>query len=184
MTDEFSKKTVKKFGPRGSPVFEQEQKTTDLETLQERVDQTTVPFCECGAPITATDEVYRCSDCDLLCCNRCHIELSRWQYCPTCARRRFGLDKRTFLALVFLQHDRMGLDDLVTVTTDPDGTVIELEFDAIADTLVEYEYLTDDGNLSPDGLEALSVGRRLYGGDQDIQAVLEQIRLKEVVDGA
>jgi hypothetical protein len=182
MTDEFTKDTIKKFGPRGSPIFEREQKTTDLEDLAERVEATAVPFCTCGAPITGTAEVYRCCTCDLICCQRCHIELSRWHYCPTCARHRFDLDKRTFLSLVLLDHDRLAPDDLVTVTADPMGEIFEVDVDATATALVANDYLTDDGELAPEGKEALHVGQQLYGDDADIQAVMDQLRLQAVVD--
>ena len=182
MTDRFKKKTIKKFGPRGSPIFDQEEKTTDLDDLEERIEQTKVPFCECGAPITAMPEVYRCCDCELICCQRCRIRLSKRHVCPTCARRRFGLDKRTFLSLVFIDHDLMEPDDLIDITTVPTGEVIEIDIDTIADTVVEHAYLAEDGDLSSTGKEALYVGRQLYGEDSDIQAVLENIRLLEVVN--
>lgn len=177
MPDEFSKKTVKKFGARGSPVFEQEEKTTDLADLDERVEQTAVPFCECGARLAG--EVYRCCQCEIISCGRCHVERSRYNYCPTCARRQFGLDKRTFLSLVFLDHGVMAPDDLLTITTH-DGEVLDLVIDPAADTLVEHDYLTDEGTLSAAGKEALAVGHQLYGDDRDIRAVRDQLRLQEV----
>lgn len=181
MTDEFTKKTVKKFGARGSPVFEQEQKTTDLDELEERVEQTTVPFCECGHPIlTESGDVFRCTNCELLCCTTCHIEVSKRVLCPTCSRRLYGIGKRTYLSLIFLDHDLMAPDDLVQVTTQA-GEVIELTIDTAADVLVEHDYLTDDGRLSPEGKEALAVGHQLYRDDGDIQRVMEQIRLQEVI---
>lgn len=179
---DFTKKTVKKFGARGSPVFEQEQKTTDLDDLEERIEQTTVPFCTCGAPISGTPEVYRCCDCELICCQRCVILQSRRHYCPMCAQRRFALDKRTFLSLVFLDHDRLTPADLVDLTTDPAGQVTAIEIDTAATALVEQDYLTDDGALSPMGKEALHVGQQLYGDDGDIQAVMDRLRLQEVVN--
>lgn len=181
MTDEFSKDTIKKFGPRGSPIFEREQKTTDLDDLEERIEQTAVAFCNCGAPIASVQEVYRCCECELLCCQRCHIELSRKQYCPMCARHKFDLDKRTFLSLVFLQHDEMTPDDLIDVTTQADE-VVEIVIDPAADAMVEQDYLTDAGDLSQRGNEALHVGKQLYGDDGDVQAVMEQLRHQEVVD--
>lgn len=178
---DFTKKTVKKFGPRGSPVFEQEEKTTDLDDLAERVEQTAVPFCTCGAPITGTPEVYRCCDCELICCQRCQIALRRRHYCPTCARRQFDLDKRTFLTLVGLQHETLTPDDLLSVTTQA-GDVVEVTIDPAADVVVEHDYLADDGTLSARGREALHVGQQLYGDDDDIQSVLDQLRLSAVVD--
>lgn len=179
--NDFTKKTVKKFGPRGSPVFEQEEKTTDLDDLGERIEQTAVPFCTCGAPITGTAEVYRCCNCDLICCQQCQIMLSRWHYCPTCARRRFGLDKRTFLTLVGLQHETVGPDELVRVTTQA-GDVIEVAIDPVADTVVERGYLAADGTLSAEGREALHVGHQLYADDEDVRTVLDQLRLRSVVN--
>lgn len=177
---EFTKKTVKKFGPRGSPVFEQEERTIDLEDLGERIEQTAVPFCTCGAPITTTAEVYRCCDCELLACQRCRIALSRRHYCPMCARRRYALDKRTYLTLVCLQHATLTPDDLVTVTTQA-GEIIEIDVDPAVTPVVEHGYLEDDGSLSAQGREALHVGRQLYGEDADIQSVLDQLRVADVV---
>lgn len=182
MPDTFDKEIIKTFGLRGSPVYEREQKTTDLEALRERIEQTAQPFCTCGAPITTTPDVYRCCSCEAICCQRCHIELSRRNFCPTCAQHRFDLDKPTFLSLLFIHHDLMPPDVLVDITTQA-GEVIEIEIDETADALFLNEYLTDDGSLSPPGREALHVGNRLYGDDGDVRSVIEQIQLKKVVEG-
>jgi hypothetical protein len=178
---DFTKKTVRKFGPRGSPVFEQEEKTTDLENLAERVEQTAVPFCNCGAPISGTADVYRCCECEMICCTRCEVRLSRRHFCPLCAQRQFALDKRTFLALVFLQQDTLAFEDLFEVTTQA-GDVIEIGIDGAADAIVAQGYLADDGTLSDQGREALHVGHQLYGEDEDVQAVLDQLRVASVVE--
>lgn len=183
MTDEFTKRTIKRFGERGNPVYEQEEKTTNLEDLEERIEETTVPFCECGAPLLVeTVDVYRCVDCQLLCCRRCRISLSRYNYCPLCARQQFGVDKRTFLSLVFIDHRIMAPDDLIEVTTDPAGEVIDVEIDPGAGSLLEHDYLTEEGRLTATGKEALHIGHQLYDGDADVQGVLEQIRHAEVVN--
>ena len=181
MADDFDKKTVKKFGARGSPVFEQEQKTTDLEELQEEVEETALPFCNCGAPITAKPDVYRCCDCELICCQRCQITHSRKHYCPMCAKNKFDLDKRTFLSLVFIQHDLMPPDALVDITTQA-GEVVEIAIDATADAVLLNDYLTDDGTLSPQGSEALHVGHQLYGEDPDVESLMNQLQVQEVVE--
>ncbi|USZ68530.1 hypothetical protein NGM10_02030 [Halorussus salilacus] len=184
MTDEhtdFTKTTVRTFGPRGSPVFEQEEKTTDLDDLTERVEQTAVPFCTCGAPISGSGDVYRCCDCELICCTRCEIRLSRQHVCPLCARRRFDMDKRTFLTLVFLQHETMTFADLFDVTTQA-GEITAVDIDAVANTVVKQGYLADDGTLSDRGREALHVGHQLYGADTDVQSVLDQLRVKAVAE--
>lgn len=181
MTDEFEKKTVRKFGARGSPVFEQEQKTTDLADLTERVEETAVPFCECGEPImTTAGDVSRCCECELLCCQHCRIRHRKRTLCPTCARHQY-VDKQSYLALVFLQHDRMTPDDLIEVTTH-EGEVIEVDIDAVATVLLEGEYLTAAGDLSSAGTEALHIGHQLYGDDADVQAVRTQLRVQEVID--
>lgn len=182
MPDTFEKDIVKKFGPRGSSVFEREQKTTDLDGMSERVEQTAQPFCTCGAPITTTPEVYRCCRCELICCQRCHVELSRRNFCPDCAQWQFDLDKRTFLSLVFIHHDLMAPDALIDITTQG-GEVIEIQIDETADALFLNDYLTEDGALSPQGREALHVGNQIFGDDGDVQSVMEQIQIKKVVEG-
>lgn len=181
MSDEFTKHTIKKFGLRGSEVLEEEEKTTDLDDLGERIEQTAVSFCTCGAPITTTGGVYRCCNCEVLCCQHCHIELSRYNYCPVCIQQQYDLDKRTFLSLVFLKRGVMQPDDLIRVETDVDGTVVQVDIDAATGPVVEHDYLTDEGTLSAHGDEALHVGRQLYGDDTDVQGVMEQLRLQEVV---
>lgn len=181
MTDEFTKDTIKKFGPRGSPVFEREQKKTDLDELSSRTETTAIPFCTCGAQITAAPTVYRCCSCELICCERCQIRHSKHSYCPTCARRQYDLDKRTFLALVFLQHGHLVPDDLVAVTTVADEPV-EITIDTAVDALLRNNYLADDEarTLSSAGQEALHVGHQLYGDDEDVQAIMNQIKINEV----
>jgi hypothetical protein len=181
MSDEFEKTTIKKFGARGSPVYEQEQKTTDLGDLTERTEETAVPFCECGEPImTTAGDVSRCCACELLCCKRCRIRHRRRTLCPRCARDQY-VDKPAYLALVFLQHELMTPDELIEVTTH-DGEIIEVDIDAVATALLEGDYLTEAGDLSSHGTEALHIGHQLYGDDADIQAVRTQIRLQEVID--
>jgi hypothetical protein len=75
----------------------------------------------------------------------------------------------------------MAPDDLVKVTTH-DGEVIEVDVDAAATVLLEGDYLTEAGDLSSKGTEALHIGHQLYGEDADVQAVRTQIRVQEVVD--
>lgn len=180
MTDEFSKDTIKKFGPRGAEFYERTEQTTDLDALSSRVEETALPFCTCGRQLAGTGDVYRCCDCEVICCEHCHVALSRWHYCPTCARRRFELDKRTFLALVFLDRDLLTLDDLVDVVAH-EGEVLEVAVDAATDVVVGNQYVDADGGLSPAGKEAMAVGRQLYGDDGDVTTVLEQLRLRDVV---
>jgi hypothetical protein len=60
---------------------------------------------------------------------------------------------------------------------------VEIEIDPVTTALLEHDYLSEDGTLSPKGKEALHVGKQLYGEDQDVQSVLNQIRIQEVVNG-
>ncbi|MDS0476812.1 hypothetical protein [Natrinema sp. 1APR25-10V2] len=184
MGEEFTKDHIKKFGARGAPVYEQEKSKTDLDDLTTRVVETGHPFCTCGAPISAVTDappaVYRCTRCELISCQRCVIRMRRQSLCPTCARREY-VDKRTFLALTFLDKGVMEPDDLVTVETVGDEPV-EVTIDPATNPLFENDYLTDDGQLSYKGQEAAAVGRQLYGDDADIQAVMGQLRIQEVVN--
>lgn len=184
MTDEFTKKTRKKFGERGNLFFDEAVKTTNLDDLSELEQETKIAFCTCGTPLLVeTVDVYRCVECPELCCRHCRVSLSRYNYCPVCARQRFGVDKRTFLSLVFIDHHLMDPEELIRVAADPAGEVIDIEIDPGAGTLLEHDYLTNDGRLTPTGKEALYVGHQLYDDDADVQGVLERIHLAEVVNG-
>lgn len=181
MAEEFTKKTIKKFGARGSPVYEQAEQTTDLDDLSERIEETAVPFCTCGRVLATLTEVARCSVCELLCCGACRISISKMVHCPTCARQRFDLDKRLFLALVFLEHGQLAPDDLVQVTTH-EGEVLDITIDPATGPVLDHGYLTEEGGLSATGREAVAVGKAVYGDDPDVQGVLDQLRLAAVVD--
>ena len=181
MSDIFEKETVKRFGARGSSVFEHEQKTTDLEDLAERVEKIVGSFCTCGAQINAETEVYRCCICNLICCTRCQIRHSRMSRCPLCARQQFALDKHAFLSLMFIAKGIIKPDDLIIIETVADEPV-EITIDPAATVLSEHEYVVADGSLSAAGKEALYVGKQIYGEDSDVQAVMDTIRVQEVAN--
>lgn len=180
-TDTYEKDITKRIGPRGSPAFERTHRETDLEDLTTQIEHTTHPICTCGAPLSATGQVYRCCGCELIACRLCIIRLHRYHYCPTCARIEYALDKRIFVSLLFLQHDILKPEDLTTIDTIDDEPV-EITIDRAASVLVEHDYLDDDGTLTPEGTEALHVGKQLYGEDDDVQSMLQQIRIREVVN--
>lgn len=184
MPDQFDKTTTRSFGARGSPVFNQEQTTTDLEEMVVDVTETDHPFCTCGAPITAAPDVapavYRCCSCELISCQRCIIRLRKRHFCPTCMQREF-VDKHTFLTLLFIDRDRLEPDDLVDITT-VGGEPVEVTIDPAATHLTEHGYLEEDGTLAPTGREALHVGHQLFDEDPDIQQVKHQLRVQEVAN--
>lgn len=173
----FDRTTSRRFGTRGNPVFDQEQTRTDLETLTERVARTDVPFCTCGAALTPT-AAYRCCNCDAIACPQCTIRLHRRHYCPPCIQHDYGLDKPGFIALVFIHHDLVNAADLLHIELMDDNT-LQLIIDD-AGSVVDPEYLTSDGSLTPRGQEALHAGKQVYGEDSDIQALLHQLRLRQV----
>lgn len=182
MTDEFQKTTIKKLGSRGNIDYEQTARTADLDTLEERIEEVDVAFCECGARLAADmSEVYRCCLCDVICCPACRIRHTKYHYCTTCAMRQFELDKHTFLTLLFIQHDLLTSDDLIQVTAH-DDEVFDLQIDTAADVLVDHDYLTEAGTLSAAGTEALAVGRQVFEEDSDVRAVIDHIRLTEVAE--
>lgn len=182
MPDTFDKTRTKRFGERGDLNFQKEEQTTDLETLSESVTETAVPFCTCGAPImTAVGDVYRCVECNTVSCARCRIAFGRYHYCPLCVRQAYGLDKHTYLTLVFIDRGVIDPERLVDVTLDSGGEVFDIEIDAAVGSILDHDYLTSSGGLSANGKEALHLGHAVFGDDGDVQSVLDQLRLREVV---
>lgn len=183
MTDEYSKTKEKRFGERGDINYQKETRKTNLETMEEVEVETKVPFCNCGRPImTDVGDVARCVECNQVACASCAITWGRYQYCPVCIRRAYSLDKHTYLALVFIERGLITADDLLDVTVDSAGEVFDVEIDAAAGAMLDHHYLTDAGGLSANGKEALHLGQEVFGQDGDVQAVLDRIRLQEVVD--
>ncbi|AGB36915.1 hypothetical protein [Natronococcus occultus] len=179
-TDTFEQTEQTRVGERGSPVLEEERTATDLASLTETTEQTAVALCTCGAPYTAAPEVHRCVQCDALACPRCVLRLHRRQYCPRCAEHVYELDKRVFLSLLFLQQEVIALEDLLQVETVAEAPV-EIAVDHAATVLTNNNYVdTDTGTLTPDGQEALHVGKQLYGEDGDVQSVVQQLRVQDV----
>lgn len=177
----FAKETVKRFGARGSPVFEQEEKHVDLDRGRIRTEQTGVPICTCGAPLTATGQVYRCCSCELIGCPRCVIRLHRRHFCPTCAQQEYALDKHVVVSLLFIKHDVLEPDDLTQVETAGDSPVA-ITVDHAADPFVDNGYVEETGELTTDGREALAVGKQLYGEDEDVRSLLRTVRVRTVAN--
>lgn len=169
-------------GERGYPYLEEEQRHTDLDSLDRVTDQIGVAICTCGGPLIDHDHVHRCRECEAIACPRCILRLHRRYVCPDCAETIYAFDKAVFLRLLSLKHELLALDDLVQVDTIGDEPV-EIAVDRAGTIVTEYDYVnTETEQLTPRGQEALTVGKQLYGDDDDIQSVLQTIRVQEVVN--
>lgn len=195
----FEKETIKRLGQRGSSVLEREQKTTDLEGMDEQVDATVVPFCTCGTPVTEITDVYRCHSCDRICCSACRIQLSRRTSCPACAEHEYNMTKQVFLTLYLLDESTIDVTDLFTTETADTGQVT-VTIDTAVTTLLTHNYLrtvnpdtpaqdtanavtiADDDPLSVAGKEALHVGEQLYSDDPDVETLKEQLEIQQVAN--
>lgn len=195
----FEKETIKRLGQRGSSVLEHEQKSTDLEELDEQVDTTIVSFCTCGTPITELTDVYRCHSCDRICCTVCRIQLTRRTSCPDCAEHEYGLTKQVFLTLYLLNESTIAVTDLFT-TEPTDVGQVTVTIDTAVTTLLTHNYLrtvnpdtpaqdtahavaiADDDPLSVAGKEALHVGEQLYSDDPDVETLKEQLEIQQVAN--
>ena len=195
----FEKETIKRLGQRGSSVLEREQKTTDLEEMDEQVDATVVPFCTCGTPVTEITDVYRCHSCDRICCSACRIQLSRRTSCPACAEHEYNMTKQVFLTLYLLDESTIDVTDLFTTETADTGQVT-VTIDTAVTTLLTHNYLrtvnpdtpaqdtanavaiADDDPLSVAGKEALHVGEQLYSDDPDVETLKEQLEIQQVAN--
>lgn len=179
--DEYERDRRKRLGERGNPVFERVTETTDLEEMRETEVETT-GTCYCGRPITGRDEVRRCVACDLMCCKACAVEVRRQVVCRSCAEQTYDLDKEVFLALSLLDTDLAAADQLVEVVTEGDGDPVEVRVDPAAQPLLTNGYVAADGTLTRQGREALSVGRKLYGEERDVQQAIQNARIREVAN--
>lgn len=179
--DEFVTREVTWFGALGSEKLHERVERTDPDAGEMAVEETTISFCSCGVSPSETDRPYKCVDCTAICCERCHIRWSRKTYCPDCAKRRWAVDKAVFYALWFLDEEVRDVDDLVTVETQ-DDVPVEVQIEGPAAVLQEHDYLEDDGSLSTDGQEALSVGKQLYDDDADVNAIETRLRIQEVAN--
>ncbi|EMA39165.1 hypothetical protein [Halobiforma nitratireducens] len=178
--DTFNRTDRTRVGERGYPYLEEEQTHTDLESLDAVTDRIGVAVCTCGGPIIEHEHVHRCRECKAIACPRCVLRLHRRYICPDCAETVYALDKAVFLRLLALKHDLLAVDDLVQVDTIGDEPV-EVAIDRAGTVLADYDYVdTDTGQLTPQGQEAFAVGKHLYGDDDDIQSVLQTVRVQDV----
>lgn len=193
----FDKEILKKLGERGSGVLEHVQKSTDLDTLDEQVDVTTLSFCTCGHPIVEYDPVRRCVSCDAICCTQCRIRHNRYNYCPQCIRRAFSLTRQVFIALYLLDQNTLDLTDLWDAELI-DREPVRIVISDAATTLVEHDYIQTDGTPTPtattrlpldtdnpltaQGKEALHIGEQLYGDDTDIADLQEQLEVQNIAN--
>lgn len=178
---DFDRERQKRFGERGNPIFEREQQTTDVEEMKERTVET-FGFCYCGDPITDRSDVYRCVACDLICCQSCRVQITNQTFCSTCVQQGYDLNKQTFLQLYLVSKDLVSVEDLIEIRTGPDGDVLDLEIDEAVTPLLVNGYLAEDESLTPFGQEALEAGRQLYGDDNDIAQIMQEVRIEEVAD--
>ena len=194
----FDKEERHRLGQRGEEHIGHTREQTDLDGMTKVEDVTVTSYCECGEPVLTVENTYRCCSCDAMCCSNCRIKLTRYNYCPACAQAEYQVDKQVYLTLYLLDKEELEPADLVateivdtdleTVTIDPTATtLIERDYirtDNTTDTGIDRPAIVaaidEDDPLSVAGKEALHVGDMLYGDDPDVEALEEELTLKQV----
>lgn len=191
----FDKETRRRLGQRGEEHLGHIREQTDLDGMTKVEDVNIAAYCSCGTPFQSVDDTYRCCQCDDMCCTACHIEMTRRHYCPDCAEQAYGLTKPTYIALYLLDKGELEPDDLVTadpIDTDLDAVTI----DPAATTIIDHQYIRtgdtelptadptaalsdEDDPLTAAGQEALHVGDQLYSDDPDVEALEDELAIRE-----
>lgn len=178
----YTEYVVKKYGDRGSGKAYEKRETTDPETMTTVTEETVTAHCLCGHATVNEENVYWCVQCDRRACPDCEVRWSRQTFCPECAKRKWAIQKPVFYALWMVDKGVKEVDDLVDMRFQ-DGEAVEIAVDHRAAILHELDYIAEDGTLSPEGQEALSVGEELYSDDDDVQALEDKHRILEVANG-
>lgn len=177
---EYERDRQRRLGQRGNPIFQRETETTDLDDMRERSVEE-VGACYCGRPVTE-ESIRRCVACNLVCCESCEVIVRRRVFCQTCAEQGFGLDKPVFINLHLIDQGAITARDLVQIDVDETGEPVEVRINETARPLIENGYITDEGSLTQRGREALHIGRQLFGADDDVQQLMQDMRIEEVAN--
>jgi hypothetical protein len=195
----FDKEERHRLGQRGDEHIGHTREQTDLDGMTKVEDVTVTSYCKCGEPVLTVENTYRCCGCDAMCCSNCRLKLTRYNYCPQCARQEYAVDKQTYLTLYLLDKEEMEPADLVTTET-VDTELEAVTIDPAATTLLEHSYIqTDDTTIDQErpalaaavdeeeplttaGKEALHVGEMLYGDDPDVEALEDELTMKQVTN--
>lgn len=198
----FTKEQTIQFGTRGADVWEREETETDLESMTESVEITSISFCNCGISnrINENQQPYRCCSCERIACSECVIEIRRYHYCPDCVQQAYGIDRTTYKALYLLEENVRTVDDLLETDVAEDQ-VITVRIDDAADTLLDRGYIRTDHDdeddhrrseaatvdndraLSAEGREALHIGDELFGNDPDVQELKDEVEYLQAANG-
>lgn len=181
----------KTFGGLGQDNIEEIREVTDIESGTSVKEIDVSAYCYCGRPNTV-DDTRRCSQCTRICCVHCGAIHNRYVHCRDCAEELYALDRQVFFALYLLDQDTLALEDLVDVELI-DGQPVNVILTDAATTLIEHGYIqtTDDETpntitvdadnpLTPEGREALAVGSQLYGEDDDVEDLEDQLTRQKI----
>lgn len=187
----FDKETIKRLGQRGTDVIEHEHKRVDPDTMEQGKDVTLLPFCNCGDPINDLGNVYRCCRCDDIACSNCRIRLTRRTYCPNCATHEYNVSKSVFISLYLLDNNELTAADLFQHHLADTAAAALLEHNYLQlDAAVHDPEFAEDGAIAIDnddplsvtGKEALHVGEQLYGEDEDVNRLMEDLTIQQVAN--
>lgn len=171
----------KRYGQRGSETAYELHEETDPETMTKRRVETVTANCECGRATIKKENVYRCVRCDQRACPHCEIRWSKQTFCPSCAKEKWSVYKPTFYALWFVDKDVTNVEDWIDIEFQ-DEEAVEIAVDHRAAILQDRGYIEEDGSLSPEGREALSVGEAVYSDDDDVEALENKHRIQKVAN--
>lgn len=178
----YTEYVVKKFGKPGSEKAYEKRETTDPDTMTTVTEETVTAACRCGHATVEDQNVHWCVACEERACPDCEIRWSRRTLCPWCAEAKWKLQKPVFHALWMVDKEVDAADTLVDMTFQ-DGEAVEIAVDHRLAILQDLDYIDEDGSLSPEGQEALSVGEELYSDDDDVQALEKKHRILQVANG-
>lgn len=177
----YTEYVVKKFGKPGSENAYEKRETTDPHTMTTVTEETVTAHCKCGRATVEDQNVYWCVACEERACPDCEIRWSRRTFCPRCATAKWNIQKPVFYALWMVDKGVKEVDEFVDMRFQ-DGEAVEIAVDHRAAILQDLDYIEEDGTLSPEGQEALSVGEELYSDDDDVQALEDKHRILEVAE--
>jgi DNA-directed RNA polymerase subunit RPC12/RpoP len=191
--DVFEKHRVVRMGELGDDIVEKEHEEMDFDEMKERVEVVAFQVCQCGDTLDTPTDGYKCANCTKLACPECRIKISRYNYCPDCVRKRFGVTRDLYIALYLLDQGTIKPVDLVGAGAvggdiapvdmgDTAATLLDRGLVRTDDTSPMSAAFGDDDPLTGEAKEVLKAGEKLYGDDPDIEELERKITIQQIAN--
>jgi len=136
-----------------------------------------IPFCDVCGKRVEEDDLTLCYSCGRkVCSEKCLVKFDAF-LCVECLKEKLPLSKKDFKILVGVTNDLVKVSEIEKVTKVPKDDV-----GVAVSNLIDLGLITKKGisiasklEVTDEGLEALSAYRSVYGTDEDVVRLLNEL---------